>query len=387
MQRRLPQRHAGAGRHRGALRAGACRGGADFARGVGRRRARHVVLRPEGRHRHGVAHRGARRRATTRWARWCSPISAGSRRLTLAGRRIGPALARDGSPTRRRAAARPAARSSSCSRPTRRSTIASCAGSRRAPPPASAAPARSTAMAAATSRSRSRPPHTVPHEPPQSVRDVRVLAETAARAAVRGRGRSDRAGDRRRAVRRGDRHRIRAATSVRARRLARLVATRLGRRSHAVDAAASARRPLPRRASSRKPATDLAARRRRRRDGGRRSTRRRAAASSSPRRSRSTPPRWPRALGGMRRRSSSARCSSAAGRTRCSIRTDAKGRPDRVTPLVALIDDLARRICRCASGAAASLFGDCASRPPDTNDGKELSGLCRALDEAARATR
>ena len=61
MQRRLPQRRAGAGRHRGALHAGARRRQRRRRARRGRCRARHVVLRPEGWRRHGIAHCRPRR--------------------------------------------------------------------------------------------------------------------------------------------------------------------------------------------------------------------------------------------------------------------------------------------------------------------------------------
>jgi len=55
-----------------------------------------------------------------------------------------------------------------------------------------------------------------------------------------------------------------------------------------------------------------------------------------------------------------------------------KGRPDRVPPLVALIEALHADLPLGARDAAAS-FGELRLETPDTNDGKELSGLCRAL--------
>ena len=59
-----------------------------------------------------------------------------------------------------------------------------------------------------------------------------------------------------------------------------------------------------------------------------------------------------------------------------------KGRPDRVPPLVALIEALRADVSHGDSArvrVAAPAFGEVRLETPDTNDGKELSGLCRAL--------
>ena len=54
--------------------------GRGSRRGLDRCRARHVVLRAQGRHRHGIAARtGARRRRSTPSARWCWPTTASCR--------------------------------------------------------------------------------------------------------------------------------------------------------------------------------------------------------------------------------------------------------------------------------------------------------------------
>ena len=53
-----------------------------------------------------------------------------------------------------------------------------------------------------------------------------------------------------------------------------------------------------------------------------------------------------------------------------------KGRPDRVAPLVALIDALRADAPLAGASVACS---ELRLETPDTNDGKELSGLCRAL--------
>ena len=55
-----------------------------------------------------------------------------------------------------------------------------------------------------------------------------------------------------------------------------------------------------------------------------------------------------------------------------------KGRPDRIAPLVALIDALRAGMAQGAS-VASPPFAEIRLETPDTNDGKELSGLCRAL--------
>lgn len=55
-----------------------------------------------------------------------------------------------------------------------------------------------------------------------------------------------------------------------------------------------------------------------------------------------------------------------------------KGRPDRIVPLVALIDAL-RADPPLAAARALPAFSELRLETPDTNDGKELSGLCRAL--------
>jgi 23S rRNA (cytidine2498-2'-O)-methyltransferase len=56
----------------------------------------------------------------------------------------------------------------------------------------------------------------------------------------------------------------------------------------------------------------------------------------------------------------------------------AKGRPDRVVPLVALIDELLGNL-PLRGATPARMFAELRLETPDTNDGKELSGLCRAL--------
>src|SRR4029450_10329888 len=60
-----------------------------------------------------------------------------------------------------------------------------------------------------------------------------------------------------------------------------------------------------------------------------------------------------------------------------------KGRPDRVAPLLALIE--AYRTSFTLPGAPHSArghltFGELRLETPDTNDGKEVSGLCRAIE-------
>ena len=56
-----------------------------------------------------------------------------------------------------------------------------------------------------------------------------------------------------------------------------------------------------------------------------------------------------------------------------------KGRPDRVAPLVALIDAFRTDFPLRATGGSPA-FSALRLETPDTNDGKELSGLCRALE-------
>lgn len=60
-----------------------------------------------------------------------------------------------------------------------------------------------------------------------------------------------------------------------------------------------------------------------------------------------------------------------------------KGRPDRVAPLVALIESL-RANCVLPgippSARAAAVFSELRLETPDTNDGKEQSRLCRAIE-------
>ena len=58
--------------------------------GLGRRRARHVLLRAEGRHRQRVAPRRRRRRRTPS-ARWCSPTSGCCRNLAMPASAVGAA--------------------------------------------------------------------------------------------------------------------------------------------------------------------------------------------------------------------------------------------------------------------------------------------------------
>ena len=62
----------------------------------------------------------------------------------------------------------------------------------------------------------------------------------------------------------------------------------------------------------------------------------------------------------------------------------AKGRADRVTPLLALIESF--RAAFALPGAPHATrgrlaFGSIRLETPDTNDGKELSGLCRAIEK------
>jgi 23S rRNA (cytidine2498-2'-O)-methyltransferase len=61
----------------------------------------------------------------------------------------------------------------------------------------------------------------------------------------------------------------------------------------------------------------------------------------------------------------------------------AKGRPDRVVPLVALIVSLRTRFVLpgAAHGSRGALcFGELRLETADTNDGKEMSGLCRSIE-------
>ena len=55
-----------------------------------------------------------------------------------------------------------------------------------------------------------------------------------------------------------------------------------------------------------------------------------------------------------------------------------RGRPDRIIPLLALIDAL-RADLPLRTATAAPAFSELRLETADTNDGKELSGLCRAL--------
>jgi len=60
-----------------------------------------------------------------------------------------------------------------------------------------------------------------------------------------------------------------------------------------------------------------------------------------------------------------------------------KGRPDRVVPLVALVDTFRTgfTVPGAPHGARGHLsFGELRLETPDTNDGKEVSGLCRAIE-------
>ena len=214
---------------------------------------------------------------------------------------------------------------------------------------------------------------TVAHEGP-ALADVRRARRAAARPAVRSRRRSDRAGDRRRALRRGDRHRIRAVTCATRSSMSR----RIGRRSKR-DAAD--RRALPRRLRA---------------GGGDRSARVAAAAArpivdldapsgrgfvvATPRRSTRSAGR---ALCARRHRSSSARCSSARARTRCS--TPGPRRVARIGSRrsLALIESFRAAFALPGAPHAARgrlAFGSIRLETPDTNDGKELSGICRAIE-------
>jgi 23S rRNA (cytidine2498-2'-O)-methyltransferase len=65
----------------------------------------------------------------------------------------------------------------------------------------------------------------------------------------------------------------------------------------------------------------------------------------------------------------------------------AKGRPDRVVPLVALIESLHTGLALpgAAHGSRGSLrFGELRLETADTNDGKEMSGLCRSIERPLR---
>ncbi len=92
--------------------------------------------------------------------------------------------------------------------------------------------------------------------------------------------------------------------------------------------------------------------------------------------------RWPKALAAappvfVR----SLFCGS--GPHRIVAETPTRGRPDRVAPLAALLATLAReaRLPGVPSPARGpATFGELRLETPDTNDGKELSGLCRAVE-------
>ena len=178
---------------------------------------RHVVLRAEGRHRHRVPHRRAPGR---------QPLTLGA--LVLAN------FGRLETLTHRRAAARPAARERLAARSAgvapqrdqgsiivvlatdapldhrqlRRVAMRAAAGHR----------AHRLVLRPRQRRHRARVHHrrhrTARHARPRARR--RVLAEAHLEASVRGRGRGDRAGDRRRAVRGRDGHRLRRAHALRA---------------------------------------------------------------------------------------------------------------------------------------------------------------------------
>jgi len=63
--------------------------------------------------------------------------------------------------------------------------------------------------------------------------------------------------------------------------------------------------------------------------------------------------------------------------------TTAKGRPNRVVPLVALIESLRKDLALpgAAHGMRGALhFGEMRLETADTNDGKEMSGLCRSIE-------
>ena len=64
--------------------------------------------------------------------------------------------------------------------------------------------------------------------------------------------------------------------------------------------------------------------------------------------------------------------------------TKAKGRPDRVVPLVALVESLRKEFALpgAAHGMRGALqFGEMRMETADTNDGKEMSGLCRSIEQ------
>ncbi len=70
-------------------------------------------------------------------------------------------------------------------------------------------------------------------------------------------------------------------------------------------------------------------------------------------------------------------------------RATTKGRPDRVVPLVALADTFRTSftVPGAPHGARGHLsFGELRLETPDTNDGKEVSGLCRAIERALAET-
>jgi 23S rRNA (cytidine2498-2'-O)-methyltransferase len=81
-----------------------------------------------------------------------------------------------------------------------------------------------------------------------------------------------------------------------------------------------------------------------------------------------------------------------SGPHRVVAETPSRGRPDRVAPLAALLGALAReaRLPGVPSPTRGpAVFAELRLETPDTNDGKELSGLCRAIEsplaEALRA--
>lgn len=58
-----------------------------------------------------------------------------------------------------------------------------------------------------------------------------------------------------------------------------------------------------------------------------------------------------------------------------------KHRPDRVVPLVGAIGEFAAGFPLPGAPAGGLVFGSLRLETPDTNDGKELSGLCRSLEQ------
>ena len=293
----------------------------------------------------------------------------------LAGRRIGAAARAPLAGAQRRTGSATRARSSWCSRPTRRSTIGNCGAWRRAPPPASAAPARITATAAATSRSRSRP--RTPCRTSRSTRcaDARVLPkplleslfEAAAEATEQAIVDALFAAT---TVTGFAGHTRYALTEVAPDWADECASVDVRRASSPIAAPASKPRPRPICKRSRTPPR-------------RRSTsmRRRAAASSSPR-----PALRPAALA-ARAGARAADIHPLAVLRHRAARAVRPGDARRAVPIAsrrssALVEslrtDLALRARRTEAGPLRS--ASCASKPPDTNDGKEMSGLCRSIE-------